>query len=77
MFVFVITFPVVAYQPNSGMTVSAAFMADIGCWLRRMGRTRTLSVKKKKTSMKFPLINSLQSINKSECVWYRDHHING
>ena len=29
-FVFALTFPGVAYQPHSSMTVSAAFVADVG-----------------------------------------------
>ena len=34
-FVFALTFPGVAYQPHSSMTVSAAFVADVDRWLRR------------------------------------------
>ena len=29
-FVFTLTFPGVAYQPHSSMTVTAAFVADVG-----------------------------------------------
>ena len=40
VFVFVLTFPEVAYQPLSGMAVFATFVADIGSWLRMVGRVR-------------------------------------
>ena len=32
-FVFALTFPGVAYQPHSSMTVAAAFVADVDRWL--------------------------------------------
>ena len=44
-FVFVfalLTFPGVAYQPHSSMTVSAAFVADVDRWLRRVCRVGRL-----------------------------------
>ena len=37
-FVFALTFPGVAYQPHSSMTISAAFVADVDRWLRRVCR---------------------------------------
>ena len=37
-FIFALTFPVVAYQPHSSMTVSATFVADVDRWLRRVCR---------------------------------------
>ena len=37
-FVFALTFPGVAYQPHSSMTVSAAFVADVDRWWRRVCR---------------------------------------
>ena len=33
-FVFALAFPGVAYQPHSSFTVYAAFVADVGSWLR-------------------------------------------
>ena len=41
-FVFALTFPGVAYQPHSSMTVSAAFVADVDRWLRRVCRVGRL-----------------------------------
>ena len=41
-FVFALTFPGVAYQPHSSMTVSAAFVADVDRWLRRVCRVGPL-----------------------------------
>ena len=35
---FLYYIPGVAYQPHSSMTVSAAFVADVDRWLRRVGR---------------------------------------
>ena len=43
VFVFaLLTFPGVAYQPHSSMTVSAAFVADVDRWLRRVCRVGRL-----------------------------------
>ena len=41
-FVFPLTFPGVAYQPHSSMTVSAAFVAYVDRWLRRVCRVGRL-----------------------------------
>ena len=41
-FVFALTFPGVAYQPHSSMTVSATFVADVDRWLRRVCRVGRL-----------------------------------
>ena len=41
-FVFALTFPGVAYQPHSSMTVSAAFVADVDRWWRRLCRVGRL-----------------------------------
>ena len=41
-FVFALTFPGVACQPHSSMTVSAAFVADVDRWLRRVCRVGRL-----------------------------------
>ena len=41
-FVFALTFPGVAYQPHSSMTVSAAFVADVDRRLRRVCRVGRL-----------------------------------
>ena len=41
-FVFALTFPGVAYQPHSSMTVSAAFVAGVDRWLRRVCRVGRL-----------------------------------
>ena len=38
VFVFGLTFPEVACQPNSGMAVSVACVSDIGIWLKGVGR---------------------------------------
>ena len=35
---FALAFPGVAYQPQSSVTVSAAFVADVDLWLRRLCR---------------------------------------
>ena len=39
---FALTFPGVAYQPHSSMRVSAAFVADVDCGLRRVCRVGRL-----------------------------------
>ena len=41
-FVLALTFPEVAYQPHSSVTVSATFVADVDCWLRRVCRVGRL-----------------------------------
>ena len=41
-FAFALTFPGVAYQPQSSMTVAAAFVADEDSWLRKVGRVGRL-----------------------------------
>ena len=41
-FVFALTFPGVAYQPHSSMTVSATFVAYVDRWWRRVCRVGRL-----------------------------------
>ena len=41
-FLFALTFSGVAYQPHSSTTVSAAFVADVDRWLRRVCRVGRL-----------------------------------